>query len=160
MAFVHNTIWGAPTLTSHLRPLHLLQKRLIRIIASKAPNSSTGGFLYSYGILSIPYLYVKRVCLLVRKHLLAGGNAINRNVAGIHNYKLSSHRYGTRSRDQALISTASQGPLATAYAEIWNSQPPGIRMEPCLSQFKLLLHSHLLMKQSEDRTIFTFRPPT
>ena len=130
-----NVIWGH-TFRTHLKPLEILQKKVIRIINHAPYNSHTNNLFFTNKILKL--------------------NEINLFFQSVHVYKSYddfpsfSHSYSTRNHSnlnpafQRTVST--QRSLRYSALTIWNQLPPDIKNAPTLSIFKNKLKSHLINK--------------
>ena len=72
-------IWGG-TNKSHLNPLIVLQKRIIRTMCNSGFLDSSTPLFYKLGILKLEDIYKFNILLLTRKLILAGSFQTNHNV--------------------------------------------------------------------------------
>ena len=128
-------LWG-DTSAVHLRPLILLQKKVIRLITNSGYLSHTDPQFLQTGILPVPLIY---------KYFM-----------GIHMYKLNlsnlisypNHSYNTRNNRNAFVAfqrlSLTQKSISFCGPQLWNSIPSNIKESSSLQQFKRAYKSYLL----------------
>ena len=128
-------VWGGAADT-HLNPLFLIQKRIIRTITSSDFLSPSQPLFYKCKILKLKDVY----------KLLIGIHMYNRNVENDIEYP--SHDYDTRFRINAVPSfqrlSQSQRSLTFSGPTNWNSIPEEIRNSASINTFKKNYKNFLL----------------
>lgn len=129
------TVWGG-TADSHLNPLILLQKKIIRIITNSSYLAHTAPLFQITEILTVKDLYSYFIGIhMFKLH-------INNNI------QYPSHSIITRQRTNAIIGyqRISQTKKSLNYSGpiIWNKIPLSIRNCKSLSSFKTSFKSYLL----------------
>ena len=130
-----NLIWGN-TFESHLKPLIILQKKVIRIINHANFNCHTNDLFHRNEILKL-----KDISFFLQ---------------GVHMYKTDhisfqqTHSYNTRNRSH-LIPTfqrtvLTQRSLLYSAPNVWNQIPTEIKTLPTLPKFKRTLKAYLINK--------------
>ena len=129
-----NLTWGG-TYDSHLNPLRILQKRILRIINNQPYLSHTEPLFHSSNLLTLHDLH---------KYFLAIHMYKNRN-AQLYD---RSHHHNTRQRHDLLPSyhrlTITQHSLSYSGPQVWNSLSDELRNSRSLPIFKNHLKSFLI----------------
>eukprot|EP00733_Pompholyxophrys_punicea_P000453 Pompholyxophrys_punicea_v1_NODE_126_length_3319_cov_18.116115.p1 type:complete len:664 gc:universal NODE_126_length_3319_cov_18.116115:2957-966(-) len=142
-------IWGSSSRgAGYLRPIFVLQKRLVRHIAHLAPRAHTAQVFHSLSILPIFDLHRLKICLLAHKVL---NNESQSRLYGLSPLKRASsvHHYQTRfSSSQCLFHPnlpAHFGHRSVAYNMLkeWNSLPLELREVNSPLKFKRLLKLYI-----------------
>ena len=130
-----NILWGGSYAT-HLKPLELLQKKLIRIICNTTYLAHTTPLFKLTGILKLPDIHTYITALHMYK--------LTKNP----NFNNNAHQYNTRNRSniqpQFQRLTTTQKSLNYTGPKIWNSIPIEIKNKPSLQSFKNHLKQHLI----------------
>ena len=126
--------WGN-TFDSHLQPLRVLQKKIIRIILFKSFGSPSSPLFHELNLLKLDDIYVYRVAILM---FTEGSQDIyNRN-----------HGYNTRNRNSLRPEyhrlTSTQRSVSYSGPSIWNNLPNYITASSNIASFKILLKKHLI----------------
>ena len=134
-------VWGS-TFSTHLNPLLILQKRIIRIIDEIGYRDHTNQSFFSNSILKLPEIHKYSVALFVFKNFQ------------LFDQNLSFHDHFTRQRED-LRSTfyrtrKSQTSIKYTGPSIWNSIPPSIKHVTSELSFKRQLKRHFINGYSED----------
>ena len=136
-------VWGS-TYRSHLNPLILQQKRIIRLIANADRLEHTSPLFYRYNILKVEDVYRYFICI----HVFKSRN--NREF-------IIDHQYPTRSRENAAIGfqrlTKSQQSVSFAGPNIWNQLPISIRQIKSFPKFKTCLKKYLIETYSSTSSL-------
>ena len=143
-------IWGSAKEEAYLKPLVLLQKRFVRLVQNVPVRAHTKPIMDKLGILTIPNLYVLRVCSEMHPHIHQPHEAVNRPTH-IHHYTetANAHRHATRGAITGHKHLAKpSGYYAQKYVSIWNNLPTALRSIENHKEFKGLLKAHLLAIQS------------
>ena len=121
-----NMAWGG-AYESHLKPVILLQKKIIRIIMSQHYLAHTNDLFFQSKILKFNDIHKFIVCLYVHKNL---NKFLNQN----------QHPYATRSRDLIVPHfhrlTLTQRSISYIGPRFWNTLPPDLRNIDRFSEFK------------------------
>ena len=154
------TIWGSENPSKgYLRPLIKIQKRLVRHIAKVGHRAPTRQLFTDLNILTVPYLYVHRLCTDMHSYITQKPSSARHAIAHIHHYQAAGahHRYRTRATEKknTLRITRDMDPLTKRYATIWNNVHELTRCIKDRKMFSFMLKLDLLHKQSTDNRIFT-----
>ena len=126
--------WGN-TFDSHLQPLRILQKKIIRIILFKSFGSPSSPLFHELKLLKLDDIYVYRVALLM----------FNERSRDIYN---RNHSYNTRNRNSLRPAyhrlTSTQHSVSYSGPSVWNSLPNYITNSNNIDSFKRLLKKHLI----------------
>lgn len=130
-----NLIWGG-TCPSHLQPLFLIQKKIIRIINKKSYLHPTSELFYNSCILKLEDIHKFELAVFMYKN------------HGLPIFHRNRHNYFTRNFEspsplfQRLSLTQQsifyRGPI------VWNDLPVVVRSSPSLPSFKQNLKKHFL----------------
>ena len=135
-----NTIWGASS-NQALKPLTIIQKRVIRTIEGLRKRDHTNDTFYKYKILKLEDINHYISSTFVFKSL---------NGLTFHNFfeYQDSQRYHTRNRTNLklpfALSSQSQSSIRYNGPKLYNSLPEGIKNKPSLNTFKTCLKLHLI----------------
>ena len=125
---------------THLNPLLLMQKKIIRIMTFTSYHAHTAPIFRDLEILTIDMLIVHRIGIVMDKFnygfLPEVLNAMYRKNSEIHSYN-------TRSKDMFRISSGTQT-FSNISAKIWNSLVVNIDINVSLIKFKESLKQYLL----------------
>jgi hypothetical protein len=159
-------IWGTEKQNrAYLQPLIRIQKKFVRLIKKLPPKAHTKPIMKELRILTLPNLYILRVCAEMHPfmHTPDQEEHINRPTHN-HNYtKISEiHEYKTRqsSQQQHYISNPhhnskeSETQLTTEYltrnyTQVWNTLPLELRQLTSQTQLKTKLKEYLLTQQNK-----------
>ena len=129
-----NLIWGG-TFSSHLHPLFVLQKRVIRIVNNKSFLHHTNDLFLNSSILKLEDIHKFNLAAYMFKS------------DNFENYT-SSHTYSTRSSNllnphyQRL--SVTQHSLSYSGPSLWNTLPSTVKSSCSLLSFKSKLKHHLI----------------
>ena len=130
-----NLIWGG-TFPSSLRPILLLQKKIVRIICDQHYLASTNELFYQTKILKLPDLHTYLLCNYFYK---------NYNL-----FSVGQHSHNTRNRHQIVPVfqrlSVSQRSMYYAAPKAWNSLPQPLRNISKFQIFKRELKNHLIQQ--------------
>ena len=129
------SIWGG-TYISHLKPLYLLQKRIVRIITDEHYLAHTPPLFYSTRILRFSDIHK---FIILQIGFKAGFNSEN----SVHSYFTRNNR-NVRTPFQRL--SLCQNSFYYKLPIFWNSLPNNIKSIESYSRFKKELKSYLLAK--------------
>ena len=130
-----NTVWGG-TYASHLTPLAVLQKKIIRIITGADYLAHTDPLFFQTKILKVSDIHKFQLGIYMFKKKLR------------NNLPSIQHNYNTRGsnsvppRFQRL--TVTQHSVEYSAPHFWNSLPGDVKNASSLSTFKTALKTHLL----------------
>ena len=131
-----NLVWGS-TFETHLKPLIILQKKVIRIINRADFNDHTNDLFYMNKILKIADIHNYNLAIYMYK------NKNSSNFKRIHDYQ-------TRHSSQLIPNyhrlTTTQHSLTFTGPITWNQIPERIRQARSLTLFKKAMKDHLLSK--------------
>ena len=134
-----NLAWGN-IYHVHLKPLEILQKRVIRIINGAEYNSPTNTYFFQNEILKLKDIYKYRLGLYMFN---LDRDSLSRQ-----------HAYSTRNRRDLLPSfnrtNVSQRSLFYTGPNLWNSIPENIKDSNSLAIFKVKLKKYLISQYSAD----------
>ena len=144
------TIWGTEDRSnSYVAPLHLIHKKIIRIICHTSPTAHTAPLYERLQILNIYNLYTLRVCAELHPHIHPSPSPQNRP-QHTHHYTpvTEQHEHKTRysQQNKQYISKRTET-YEARYASIWNRLPTTLSLEPNRKKFKVLLKHHLQAQQ-------------
>ena len=131
-------IWGS-TYNTHLRPIVLQQKRIIRIMTNSPFLEHTGPLFSQLGLLPFNDIYKFHLLLTVHKYISQGFFTFLNNRIHRDPYLLSPKYHRLTTTQHAFSYT---GPSQ------WNSLPLEIRMLEDQRKFKKSLKEHLLSNPS------------
>ena len=127
-------IWGA-TNPSHLHPLIVQHKRIIRILTDSNFMEHTSPLFHRLKLLKLMDIYKFQLLLHTRKALLNG------QFQCLHNIQ-------TRNRNFAVASfqrlSRTQQSVSYMGPSLWNNLPDNLRQENTLNSFKRKLKIHFL----------------
>ena len=130
-----NIVWGN-TFPIHLKPLIILQKKLIRVITNSDYLDHTAPLFKLTNILPIDKLHSYLLALHMFKKLTVNSDQYT-----------VGHIYGTRSRSNIPVPfhrlSVSQHSVSYASAHVWNQLPVSIRNYQNIKTFKKMLKNHL-----------------
>ena len=129
------TIWGS-TYSVHLKPLEILQKKIIRLITNSGFTAHTTPLFYELGILKLED--IRRFNVAIYMYSNVNQNESN-NIP--HNYS-TRHRSNIRTAFNRL--TLSQHSMSHVGPQVWNSIPLSLRNISKLSTFKKALKLYFL----------------
>ena len=133
--------WGN-TNETHLNPLFISQKRIIRTIADAGYLDSSTPLFFRLKILKLSDLYKFQAVLDTYKKLKKG-------------HYLNSHNVNTRNRQLALPKshslTRTRQSITYSGPTLWNTLPNYLRIIPSLPVFKLKLKEYYLSLYAEPR---------
>ena len=128
-------MWGC-TFSTHLNPIRILQKRIIRIITNSDYLAHTDPLFVQTEILKFDDVHRMLIAKI--------GYQWNRDGTFDH----LSHNYNTRNRSNVLPQfqrlSISQHSLSYVVPKLWNEIPIHVRNSPTLSLFKKLYKDYLL----------------
>ena len=133
-----NAIWGG-TFASHIQPILLLQKRLVRIITKENFYAHTLPLFHRTKILRIPDIHT-----FVIAQLGFRSNLVTENVP-IHNY---STRNRNLVRPEFQRTTICQNSISYRLPCVWNSLPNPIKNIRKYNRFKTEVKAYLISKYS------------
>ena len=126
--------WGS-TFPTHLKPLIVMQKKVIRIINCASYLSHTNNLFLQGNILKLADLYRHSVGIFMFKNSNLGIFYLN-------------HDYNTRNRDQPNSTyqrlTLTQHSIYFKGPTIWSSIPENIQQSSSLALFKKQYKNHLI----------------
>lgn len=130
-------IWDGAYQT-HLEPLFLLQKKIIRLITGGGYLDHTSPLFFRAKILKLKDVYVLMLSQFMYRNVKAGSAVIS----------YPSHSYSTRSVNVLIpqiqrLNLCQQSPLY-AGPLLWNSIPDAVRNADSLSVFKRRMFNHIL----------------
>ena len=132
-------VWGISPHT-HLKPLLLLQKKIVRIMTFSTYYAHTAPIFKDISILTIDKLIVHRIRIAMYKY----SNGLLPDVFNTLYVKNSEiHTYSTRSQDLYHILSGTQT-FSNISAKIWNSLTVNIYVNVTLIKFKESLKLYLL----------------
>ena len=129
-----NVIWGN-TFASHLYPLNVLQKKVVRIIHNKSYFHHTNELFLKSCILKLDDIYKLNTASYMYK---------------LNDFTpyLRIHNHATRSRNLLLPSfhrlTSSRKSISFNGPNIWNTIPPEIKLCSNILKFKIKYKKHLI----------------
>lgn len=123
-----NIVWGG-TNVQHLRPLQLLQKKIIRLITNSSYLAHTSPLFKQTNVLKLTDLHNYLLCL----HMFTLKQNNNAIFECVHNH-YTRHREDARSAFQRL--SVAQKSLSCAAPQAWNAVPRGIRECDSYNVFK------------------------
>ena len=132
-------IWGISPQT-HLKPLLLLQKKLVRIMTFSTYYAHTDPLFKDMEILIIDRLVIHRIGILMYK--LNSGH-LPKVLCNFFKKNNEIHNYNTRTKDMFRISHESQT-FSSVGAKIWNALSIKIDVNVTLIKFKNSLKVYLL----------------
>ena len=118
--------WGSTNIT-HLNPLIIIQKRIVRIIAGADYLAHTTPLFRKLNLLKIVDLYKFHAVVDTHLKILKGGYKIEHNV-NTRNRNLSKPKF--HGKERTIQSIATSGP------KLWNSLPIEIRSIKSIPRFK------------------------
>ena len=128
-----NLVWGG-TFTSHLEPLRVLQKRIIRLISFQPTNSHTSQLFFDNNLLKFDDIHKYRAAV----YIFENGRDIFRR----------DHSYNTRQRENLLPTyhrlTTTQHSISYFGPSFWNSLPNNITSATSIESFKYRLKKHII----------------
>jgi hypothetical protein len=154
-------IWGTHKANAgYLRPLIVAHKQLIRLIRNVPARAHTKPIMTELDILSIPNLYVLRVCAEMHPYIhtksTKEGQSRPRAVCRpqhIHHYARTTevHRHSTRqARGGHKHLAPSDNSITQRYTDVWNALPPKLRGITSQKTFKTVLKAHLMEIQNSS----------
>ena len=147
------TIWGTEDRSnSYVAPLHLIHKKIIRILCHTSPTAHTAPLYERLKILNIYNLYILRVCTELHPHIHPPSTPRNRP-QHTHHYTpvAQQHEHKTRysQQNRQYISKHTET-YEARYANIWNRLPATLSLEPNRKKFKVLLKHYLHTWQAQQ----------
>src|ERR1043165_7203578 len=140
------TVWGGVS-PNRLKPIFLLQKRLVRIIAGVNYLAHSSPLFKSLNLLSINNLYRHQLATLMYRHQSGLLPSIFKNFFSTNS---DLHHYNTRKKQDyqsAIFRIAARSSSVRIMGpKLWNSIDPSMRSARSLSSFKYAFKS-LLMSQ-------------
>jgi hypothetical protein len=146
-------IWGAADKQkTYMQPIIRTHKKIIRLIKNVPPRSHTKPIMTELNILSIPNLYILRVCAEMHPYVHKTNAAVNKpqhdhtytHVSQVHNhstrYAKQNHQYKQRDNSH----------FTTKYTETWNDIPNDMTKITSLHVFKQKLRQHLQEQQNKE----------
>ena len=134
------TTWGS-TYESHLKPIVLLQKKIIRMVANVEYLSHTNPLFYNFELLKFQDIYNLAISIFMYK---------NKNSPIFQ----SEHNYVTRNRDLAQIPfqrlTLTQHSIYHTAPVFWNKIPDRIKRSRSIGKFKFEMKRYLLGSYDGD----------
>ena len=154
-------IWGTHKASAgYLRPLIVAHKQLIRLIRNVPARAHTKPIMTELDILSVPNLYVLRVCAEMHPYIHTAstkeGQSRPRAVCKpqhIHHYARTTevHRHSTRQARSGHNHLApSDNSITQRYIDIWNTLPPKLREIESQKTFKTVLKAYLMEIQNSS----------
>lgn len=135
-----NVIWGMANITT-MKPLHILQKRIIRVIANVNYDSHTADLFKSFKMLKVRDIYNLECLKLIHYQLNTEQSMVFHSASQIHNIN-------TRNRNNLRPSfpvTEAQRRFVMYYGCMkWNELPHGIKTIDNKDTFKITTKKHLL----------------
>ena len=143
------TIWGSTESNSYITPLHLMHKKIIRLICHRSPRTHTAPLYEQLNILNIFNLYILRVCAELHPHIHPSATPRNRPEHTHHYTPITEqHEHKTRySQEHRQYISRSTGTYQARYATLWNNLPLELRGEKNRKKFKTLLKHYLQSQQ-------------
>ena len=136
-----NIIW-ASTFSSYIKPLVLLQKKVIRIITHSPPRTHTKPLFLRLNILPISSIYKFQVSCFVFSHI---NKLLPTPLSSLFQLNLECHDYSTRSRfNLHKTFIRYQFAIRSQAPAVWNSIPLFLRNSLNTSNFKRKLKSYFL----------------
>ena len=128
-----NLIW-ASTYASYLEPLHLLQKKAIRIITFSPPRTRSKPLFSKLNILSLHSRYKFHVSCFVFSHF---NHLLPASLSSLIHFNCDFHDYQTRSRFSLnKMSLRYQFAISPQAPTIWNDIPLTVRDSLTTTNFK------------------------
>ena len=128
--------WGGTNVT-HLNPLIIIQKRIVRTIADADYLAHTNPLFRKLNLLKLVDLYKFQAIVDTHTKILKGGYRIDHNV-NTRNRNLSKPKFHGKERTKQSIATS--GP------NLWNALPPEIRSIESIPRFKRHLKTFFVSK--------------
>jgi hypothetical protein len=130
-----NLIWGG-TYHTHLEPLILIQKKIIRILNNESYLAHTTPLFYQSSILKVKCIHTYVLAQYMFK-CVSDGNAVT-----------VDHEHNTRGRDNLVppfhrLGSTQRSPSFAA-VHVWNNLPSSIRDCNSLPTFKHAMKNHLI----------------
>ena len=135
-----NEIWGG-TNDCYIKPLILLQKKIVRIITGSDYLAHTNPLFNKTNILKLTDIHKHMIATRIYK--MKGSNAVNRH----------RHNYYTRNANDLLPTyqrlTMTQRTLSHKGPRLWNTIPSDIQISKNTSQFKIRYKKFLINTYTE-----------
>ena len=145
-----NHIWGN-TFKSHLKKLHLLQKKSVRIITKSNYYSSSAPLFKTLLILPIYDLVTLNTLIFM---FSVNSKLLPEKYCNMFVLNSNLHSYSTRQKHYFHLPkvrlTLSLNSLSYVGIKLWNQLEESIRSSSTLSRFKILCRSYLLKKLSNS----------
>ena len=132
-------IWGISPQT-HLNPLLLMQKKIIRIMTFTSYHAHTAPIFRDLEILTIDKLIVHRIGVAMYKF---NNGFLPEVLNAMYRKNSEIHSYNTRNKDMFRISSGTQT-FSSISARIWNSLMVNLDINVSLIKFKESLKQYLL----------------
>ena len=136
-----NIIW-ASTFTSHLEPLYLIQKKIVRIISFSSPRTHTKPLFLKLKFLPVHSIFKFQISCFVFSHI---NNLLPTPLSSLFFFNYEHHDYSTRSKFNLHkyflryhFSVRSQAPT------IWNNIPLSLRNSLTVSNYRRKLKMFFL----------------
>lgn len=130
-----NIIWDG-TFPSHIDPLYLLQKKLVRIITNETYLAHSSPLFHETAILKLKDIHL--YLLAIHAFRLQSSNVFSRR----------AHERFTRNRDNLVPSyqrlSLTQHAVSYAAPKVWNELPPSLKDCPTKASFKKTLKRHII----------------
>ena len=142
------TVWAGVS-SNRLKPIFLLQKRLVRIIAGVHYLAHSSPLFKSLNLLSIYDIYRHQLATLMYRHQLGLLPSIFKNFFATNS---DFHHYNTRKKQDYRSAISRIGARSSSVRimgpKLWNSIDPSIRSALSLSSFKYAFKSFLVSQYS------------
>ena len=139
-----NLVWGG-TFDVHVRPLTIMQKKLIRVLTNSEFLAHTEPLFKRLNILKVPDVHK----MLVAQYVYKQGRGGSVRVDGAHNYGTRS-QFDERPTFQRLSLTQHSihysGPI------VWNALPVDVRSSKTLNVFRKQLRQYMLNEYHADES--------
>ena len=138
--FIYCSLAWGQTYATHLKPLVILQKKVLRIINKVPYNSHTNHLFFSNSIMKLEDLLKYRQAVYM--------------YCNINNQYVRSHHYSTRHRSNLLPPfqrlSSTQQSLSFSAPSIWNQIPNELKSAPSLPIFKRSLKNFYCSNYNTD----------
>ena len=134
--------WGC-AMQTHLHPLFLLQKKIIRLITFSPYLAHTGPIFLNLQLLSLEKIFFGRVVLVMFK---CSNNMLPNVISNLYIKNNEIHSHFTRNSNLLRIPKGTPN-VTTISARVWNEIVTKIIMDQhvSISKFKTMLKSYLLV---------------
>ena len=129
-----NIVWGS-TFSSHLHPLRMLQKRVIRIINGAQFLDHTNELFLRNSILKFDDVNYYLIAIFMFK---------NQDLPMFYSNHEHNTRHANLPNSQFQRLTLTQHSIYFTGPVVWNSLPPNVKNSSSLDQFKIILKNYLI----------------